>query len=63
MSSYMPKYPMPKGFTIQGNALTLEQYDKLVDAYPWAYGPNQEHFKELRKEEEEKRKTEVFQRG
>ena len=40
---------MLEGFTFQQNFLTPEQYDKLVDAYPRAYGQNQEYFKELRK--------------
>ena len=53
---------MPWRFSIQDNPLTLEQYDKLVDAYPWAYRPNEEYFKELRKEEEEKEKLKFLEK-
>ena len=53
---------MPEGFSIQDNPLTLEQYDKLMDDYPWAYGPNQEYFKELKKEEEEKEKLKFLEK-
>ena len=62
MTSYLPKHQMPEGFTIQGNTLTPEQYDKLVDAYPWAYVPNQEYFQELKKKEEEEEKLEFLKK-
>ena len=62
MSSYVPKNKMPEGFSIQENPLTSEQHDKLVDAYPWAYGPNQEYFKELRKKEEEEERRKFLEK-
>ena len=53
-SLYTPKYEMHVDFKISGKVITPEAYDKLVDRFPWVYGPKVEYFKELRREEEEK---------
>ena len=53
-SSYTPKCEMPANFTLRGKPTDPKSYDKLVDHFPWAYGPKVDYFKELRREEEEK---------
>ena len=54
MSSYTPKYEMPKGFTLGGQLVNPERYDQLVDKFPETFRPRVEYFQALKREKEEK---------
>ena len=51
---------MHEGFEISGNPPTSEQYDVLVDKYPWAYYPNKKHHMKLKIASEAKEKRELL---